>query len=147
MYHLIYVSHASTKLIEDELFQILESSREKNKEKSVTGMLVYLQGKFIQVLEGKKSIVEELFEEIKKDPRHKKVIKILEGNTPERIFKNWSMGFKKINLNQFTEISGYTDPEVFFSEDRITEESPAALIFLAHFYKKNFVDYPEETSK
>lgn len=143
MYHLVYVSHAAQAFHEADLLAILNESRVNNKQKEITGMLLYLQERFIQVLEGDEKVVNELYEEIRKDPRHKKVTLILEGNSPHRLFKDWSMGFKKISESDFTLLSGFTDIEKFFAVPPSDSEGSAVMIFLNLFYKKNFVDYPE----
>lgn len=146
MYHLVYISYASRPLREDDLLDILNTSRLNNKKYGITGMLVYLHEKFIQVLEGEYEAVNKVYHEIKQDLRHRKVITVLEGNTEQRIFKDWSMGFKKLDGQQFEELSGYKDPEDFFNTARVTDESPAVMIFLTLFYKKNINDYPESVS-
>jgi len=143
MYHLVYVSHAAQAFHEADLLAILNESRANNKKKEITGMLLYLQERFIQVLEGDEKVVNELYEEIRKDPRHKKVTLILEGNSPNRLFKDWSMGFKKISESDFILLSGFTDIEKFFAVPPTDSEGSAVMIFLNLFYKKNFVDYPE----
>lgn len=79
----------------------------------------------------------------RKDPRHQKVSIVLEGNTGHRIFKNWSMGFKKLEDHHLHQLSGYRDLEDFFTRQQVTNESPTAMIFLTLFYKKNLNDYPE----
>ena len=146
MYYLIYTSHASKPYNQDELQELLIECRINNKPKKVTGMLVYLQGKFIQVLEGEQQQVTEIYESIILDPRHKKVTKVMEGVSQERIFKDWSMGFKKLSDSEFEELSGYKDPEEFLQGTQVNDDSPTALIFLSLFFKKNYVDFPEMQS-
>jgi hypothetical protein len=144
MYHLIYTSHATHPLTDQDLLQLLRECRVSNKNLNVTGMLISLHNKFIQVLEGEYEVVVKLYESIAKDPRHRKVNLILEGNTQERIFKNWSMGFKKISNQEFEDMTGFTDLEKFFGDQPVTDDSPAVLVFLQLFYKKNYIDFPEE---
>ncbi len=146
MYHLVYISYASRSLRENDLLDILDKSRLNNKKYGITGMLVYLHEKFIQVLEGEYDAVNKVYEEIKKDLRHRKVTTVLEGNSEQRIFKDWSMGFKKLDGQQFEELSGYKDLEDFFNTTSVTDESPAVMIFLSLFHKKNSNDYPESVS-
>jgi Sensors of blue-light using FAD len=146
MYHLVYISYASRPMREDDLLDILNTSRVNNKKYGITGMLVYLREKFIQVLEGEYEAVNKVYNEIKADLRHRKVTTVLEGNTEQRLFKDWSMGFKKLDGHQFEELSGYKDPEDFFNTGLLTNESPAVMIFLSLFYKKNISDYPEPAS-
>ncbi len=146
MYHLVYISYASRALREADLLDILNTSRINNKKAGITGMLVYLRERFIQVLEGDYEAVNRIYKDIKDDTRHHKVTTVLEGNTEHRIFKDWSMGFKKLDGQQFEELSGYRDPEDFFNSTHVTDESPAVMIFLSLFYKKNLTDYPEKIS-
>lgn len=143
MYHLVYISHAVRPMLESDLEDILNKSRVKNKTNHITGMLVYLKEKFIQVLEGEYEIVNQIYGGIKADPRHHKVRMMLEGNTEDRLFKNWSMGFKRLDTQAFEELNGFRDLEDFFDEQNVTDESPAVMIFLTLFYKKNLTDYPE----
>ncbi len=143
MYHLIYTSHATTPSSEAELIQLLEECRAFNKENNISGILLYLQGKYIQVLEGNKVEVNALYSRIEKDPRHKRVTKVIEGNSPQRIFKGWSMGFKKLTHEEFSSLSGFQDIDSFFSKQKLTEHSSLVLVFLKLFYEKNIVDYPE----
>lgn len=146
MFHLVYISYEARALQEDDLLDILNESRLNNKKYHVTGMLVYLHGKFIQVLEGEYKSVIKIYSDIVKDPRHRKVTTVLEGNTEHRIFKDWSMGFKKLNHQEFEQLSGFKDPDEFFTKAHVTNKSPAVMIFLSLFYKKNLSDYPEKIS-
>lgn len=143
MYHLVYTSVAVNPFSEEGLIQLLETSRTYNKLKEISGMLLYAQGKFIQVLEGDRTVVNKLYSIIVGDPRHRKVTIVIEGDASERIFKDWSMGFKKLTYEEFERLSGYKDIDLFFQEQQMTENSSLVLVFLKLFYKKNMVDYPE----
>lgn len=145
MFHLVYVSYAVRSLSENELIQILMASRENNKALGITGMLLYLQERFIQVLEGNERQVRQLYEKIIQDPLHKKVTVILEGTSKHRMFKDWSMGFKNLSHTDFTRLSGFTDVEEFFSHPVRDVAGSAVMTFLQLFYRKNYVDYPEVT--
>ena len=58
---------------------------------SITGILVYWARtrQFMQVLEGSEKAIFDLYEDIKKDDRHKCLKLIYSGETPERYFSNW----------------------------------------------------------
>ena len=101
----------------------------------------------MQVLEGKKDNVEKIYASIQRDPRHTRVTLILEGDSPKRIFKGWSMGFKKLSNDEFVNASGFTDIDAFFDEHKMKESSSLLLVFLKLFYRKNMVDYPESVAK
>jgi len=143
MYHLVYTSLATNPFSEAELVRLLEKSRTSNKEQAVSGMLLYLQGKFIQVLEGEGEQVLALYERIRLDTRHRKVTTVVEGESPNRIFQNWSMGFKHLTQTEFYQQSGFLEMDDFFAHQQQSENKSLVLVFLELFYKKNNVDYPE----
>lgn len=143
MYHLIYTSHAVAPLSQHELIDLLAECREFNKKHHVTGMLLYLRGKFIQVLEGEKEVIIGLYEGIRSDPRHERVMTIIEGNSPVRFFKNWSMGFKQLTNTEFAHITSFKDIDRFFKKEGLGDDGSLLMTFLKLFYKKNIVDYSE----
>ena len=140
MYHLVYVSYATQPLQEDALIHLLRKARANNARMSISGMLLYASNKFIQVLEGEEATVRNLLGTIEQDPRHRKVSVVLEGHSRKRLFNGWSMGFKRLTSEAFSELSGYQDPEVFVQRANLQQPAPV-LVFLQLFYKKNFVDY------
>ena len=93
---LTYISSAVTEDLGDEIDQILESSVRNNKQQEVTGVLLYAQGTFFQVLEGSSENVKDVYTRILKDPRHKTVTKLHEAEIEERRFAEWSMGWSRI---------------------------------------------------
>lgn len=143
MYHLVYTSHAAKPLSEADLIELLKECRSFNREHGITGMLLYIQGKFIQVLEGSKDEVIQLFDHIATDPRHTRVAVISEGDSPHRIFKDWSMGFRRLTTAEANELSGFKDIDAFFAKKNIQEKSSLLLIFLKLFYDKNMVEYAD----
>jgi hypothetical protein len=143
MYHLVYTSHARAPYTQEDLIDLLRQSRNYNVQHNITGMLLYLNGKFIQVLEGDKEEVVALYERICQNPRHLRVMKVMEGNSRARLFKDWSMGFKQLTDEDFKTITGYTDIDAFFSEDRVYSKGNLLMTFLTLFYKKNITDYAE----
>ena len=101
MFYLIYVSSATRNLSSEELLEILRVSRRNNVENEITGMLLYKEGNFMQVLEGPKETVQQLHDKIELDARHKQMITLLSGQIEERQFPNWSMGFQNVDeLNE-----------------------------------------------
>lgn len=142
MFHLVYTSHSTQQFSEGDLILLLKQCRDSNKLNGITGMLLYLQGKFIQVLEGEKAMVETLYSNIKEDSRHTRIITVMQGTSPKRLFSGWTMGFKKLSFEEAHQLSGFQDIDIFFKQP-ITEDSNLLLVFLGLFYKKNMVDYAE----
>ncbi len=62
-------------------------------------MLLYKEGNFMQVLEGEESAVRDTHQKISADPRHRGLITLLQGTTPERQFSEWSMGFRNLGAD------------------------------------------------
>ncbi len=101
----VYVSCATKPFTEGELESLLTSVRFNNQRLGVTGMLLYRQGDFIQVLEGPETTVTELFQKILSDARHSGVFELLSKPINQREFGEWSMGFRRIDQQH---IPGYT---------------------------------------
>ena len=69
-----------------ELQQILNSARENNSARNVTGALLFNEEYFAQVLEGPQLAVEEIFERIQRDRRHGQVTVVDNGWAQHRDF-------------------------------------------------------------
>jgi hypothetical protein len=57
LYHLGYVSTEALKFSEEALVALLSEARNANADRDVTGLLLYREGSFYQVLEGSESAV------------------------------------------------------------------------------------------
>ncbi|MBF0100967.1 MAG: EAL domain-containing protein [Desulfobacterales bacterium] len=97
VYTLIYVSKASDSLSQDEIKKIITSSQNKNSELCITGFLVFNNGYFLQLLEGKQEFIEDLFKKIVVDSRHSDVKVILRTFNEQRLFNDWTMGYWNMN--------------------------------------------------
>ena len=107
--HLVYCSAAKYLFNHSELTDMLAESRQNNHVLGVTGVLLYTDGSFFQVLEGEKEVVETLFSKIKKDDRHNKITIIIKEPIPKRSFGDWSMGFVSITQQEADDIIGAND--------------------------------------
>jgi len=94
---LIYLSKANTYISTREINKILLNAKEFNARHNITGILLFHNGSFLQVLEGKEASLDKLYAKIKKDPRHTCDQYPLVGQVEERIFGAWSMGFSQID--------------------------------------------------
>ena len=75
----------------DAINHILQTARSNNSRKEVTGALLYSSGYFAQVLEGPKASIEQVFESIQRDQRHKDVTVLECSGIHLRDFAEWSM--------------------------------------------------------
>lgn len=106
LYHLGYVSTASHTPSRSDLTALLERARQANHNLGLTGMLVYNDGHFLQVLEGARESVLQVFTRIMDDSRHHCLHQLFEGEIPARNFANWTMGFKSLEGGDLMEFPG-----------------------------------------
>ena len=126
MFHLIYLSSATNLFSAEELKELLRVSRINNSLLDVTGMLLYRDGNFLQVLEGdEEETVRGLYAKILRDPRHKGTIVVLAEEIPQREFSEWSMGFRELNAQDEPGIEGYSD---FLNGDWTVSQMPNELL-------------------
>ena len=59
---------------------------------------MYHNRQFIQILEGDKEIIENLYSKIKQDKKHSNVNLLDTNETSTRIFSQWVLAFKEINF-------------------------------------------------
>lgn len=131
---LIYVSSASHLMTDQELIEILNTARAKNEGLDISGMLVYSDGTFIQVLEGTPSTVEHLFRHIEMDARHRNCFQLLRQRVVARAFEGWSMGFRALSPDDVANVIGYID---FFGDRPVPERGAAAYSLLTSFRKQH----------
>jgi Sensors of blue-light using FAD len=88
----LYASRAAVPLVAPVVDSILEQSRKNNPRQGITGMLCFFDDIFVQVLEGGRDEVCELFNAIVRDDRHLNVRILTYEEITERRFGNWTMG-------------------------------------------------------
>jgi len=106
---LVYVSHAAKAFSKPDLVDLLIQSRKNNGSLGITGMLLFKDGNFLQVLEGNRIKVHDLYKKIMLDPRHNKFAALFEGVAKERDFPDWSMGFQDLNAPEIAGDPGFTN--------------------------------------
>jgi uncharacterized protein YbgA (DUF1722 family) len=100
MYRVIYISSAVSSFTSSQLEEMLYKFRAYNNKHNITGILLYVDGDFIQVMEGEKKEIVKLFDNIKRDTRHKGIITLFEGFTKYNQFPDWRMGFSKSTYSE-----------------------------------------------
>ena len=88
----LYASRAAVPLVAPVVDSILEQSRKNNPRQGITGMLCFFDDIFVQVLEGGRDEVCELFNAIVRDDRHLNLRILTYEEITERRFGNWTMG-------------------------------------------------------
>lgn len=110
IFYTVYSSAARHALSDEELNDILTASHRNNQRDNVTGLLLYAEGTFLQVLEGREAKVHALYNRILRDPRHSHMVHLVSGHHPTRQFSCWTMGFRRTARSQAgAQLPGFTD--------------------------------------
>jgi hypothetical protein len=106
---LAYSSVGTHHFDQSELVDLLAFARKFNDQHDLTGMLLYIDESFFQILEGSPNTLHDLYSRIEIDTRHAHVIKLLEMPIQDRSFSEWSMGFAKVTREDLASIPGLND--------------------------------------
>lgn len=105
---LVYASAANVHFDAQQLETLLERARANNESLGVTGMLLYKDETFFQVLEGEPRLVHSLYDKIELDSRHSNVLLLVQREITERNFGEWSMGFLR-DQKTVEQLPGFVD--------------------------------------
>ncbi|HME37958.1 MAG TPA: BLUF domain-containing protein [Steroidobacteraceae bacterium] len=106
---LIYASRSTECFREHEIPDLLQQVRLANAKQEFTGMLLYISGSFLQVLEGHTEMIDSVFSRILRDERHTQVTVIAREPIPERAFEGWTMMHKTLDPVEAGELVGEID--------------------------------------
>lgn len=134
MKNIVYVSTAVKLMHENQLFDILHNARQHNAALNISGILLYSEGTFIQVLEGKDSVIDALYSRIEADRRHKSVVKLIDEPIAEKSFSQWLMGFTVTDNAKTEKLLGYLRS---ISELNITSGNSSAIAAIKTFIESN----------
>lgn len=90
---LIYVSKAKKNVDYEEIMKILTHSWKYNHNSYISGMLLYDNGYFIQIIQGPIATIDRLYARISKDPRHSNIKLVGEELLSTRNCTGWGIGF------------------------------------------------------
>ena len=107
LYQLIYGSSESIRFSSLELAELLRKARAGNSARGITGMLLYHDHCFLQILEGEQARVEALFERISQDSRHSGVTVFHRGPCAQREFGEWSMAYHEPSATEAADFDGF----------------------------------------
>ena len=89
----VYASAETKPFASSDLEELLLKARLRNEGDEITGLLLYHEGSFLQILEGEEDRVEATVARIENDERHSNVSLIFRGQIDQRSFGEWRMGF------------------------------------------------------
>ncbi len=106
LYRVIYSSVASEIMPKSKLYRILMEARSSNQRNEITGVLIFAEGRFLQVIEGKAKAVESIMTGISLDPRHEEIRILHEGVIESRSFPNWLMAYLTSSQKELADWAG-----------------------------------------
>lgn len=117
-YTIIYNSVAlpdfTLTLVDDMLF----AAKKFNAQNTITGIILFANGQFLQLIEGEESKIKSLYKRISNDTRHHKVNLLFNQKTERRLFKDWYMSYYDLsgnatgNINKRLILESYLDQDV-----------------------------------
>jgi hypothetical protein len=125
---IIYMSSSKGIFDEQRLLDLLQLSKRENSRHAITGLLLHKDGSFIQVIEGEKRDIEQLYHNIENDRSHTGIMLLIKEPIQEREFPDWSMAIHNVPssmANQFSDF--FTAPA---GGDQLSSK---AKILLLHF--------------
>lgn len=127
---LVYRSRQTAEVASDLDFtvkQIIQSSIRNNRIDSLTGLLVTVQGVFVQTLEGPSEAVMRTYQRISKDPRHAELVLISSSRAEKRLFGEWNMCARALAPSDKA-ILDVLDAKGPFDSSRLTADSALRLL-------------------
>lgn len=91
----VYLSSARQAFSAADLAQILETSRRRNAAARVSGMLLFGNNRFLQLLEGPGPAVERTYRRVLGDARHRDPMLVYDGIGEPQRFTEWPMAFMR----------------------------------------------------
>ena len=91
--HLLYRSRQAYDFRNDDLLRLLLAARRHKGERGITGLLLYRDGVFMQLLEGARDEVERLYASSAADPRHRDVDVLHSAEDEARLMPGWHMAY------------------------------------------------------
>ncbi len=109
LHRLIYLSSAVGVLRADELDRILLRSKASNSGAGITGLLLFHEGSFLQMIEGPVAGVTSLMQKIRRDRRHSGIIMLQSEECSERIFPDSPLHYVAPRNLSLGEKQAFTD--------------------------------------
>jgi hypothetical protein len=106
---LVYASSATKPLEGEALRELVTVARANNAKLGVTGLLLYKNSSFLQVLEGEEGKVTRLYEKIRQDPRHDGLVILRRRPVAEPGFPDWPMGYVFVPERRHEPLAGFLD--------------------------------------
>jgi hypothetical protein len=92
LFQMLYLSETKKRWSDAELEALCAHARARNAQDGLTGLLLYGNGHFVQLLEGRRQPLILTYTRICRDDRHSDIVLLVDGPIQRRTFPEWAMG-------------------------------------------------------
>lgn len=135
MHHIIYLSQATAPFGETQLQLLLARARVINAEHGITGVLLYGNEQFLQVLEGEKAAVHARYARIQQDARHRDIVTFADKSVVTRTFPAWDMAFNPLPQQPLLELTDYGCSTELGTKTSYSAQAESHLAHLLHLLR------------
>jgi hypothetical protein len=96
LWRILYQSTEAYEMDSSDMLKLLLDSRAYNAEHRITGLLIYRNRRFMQLLEGEREQLRALYSNITHDARHRDITLEIDGPGSTRMFSDWHMAFAEV---------------------------------------------------
>lgn len=96
MHQLLYVSQAALDIPASDLDDILTKGRANNRALGLSGILIHVDGGFLQIVEGARDAVMRMYGRIAEDRRHSHPRVLVDRAIAARAFPEWCLGYEHL---------------------------------------------------
>ncbi|WP_425389550.1 BLUF domain-containing protein [Ekhidna sp.] len=146
-FYLIYTSKPRVPMTLEVVEEITQTSIRNNKQNGITGMLLAIEGHYLQFLEGKEKDVLDLLNKIKADARHKELVVWVKGYREERVFEQWSMGSWMLSNEALKKTEGLEDLRNFIRNPANADVPAKKFIVMMNGLLKTWIAHEPERVK
>lgn len=147
IYYTIYTSKPVGELTPEILQAITDVSAKNNPALKVTGMLLGIETKYFQYLEGPEENVKALYQKIWKDPRHQNVTQWIKGYSNERVFGEWSMGSWLLTNQELKSMPSLASLKKFLDDPMNNELQSKKFMSMMHDVLEMWISDDNNSSK
>lgn len=140
---IVYMSEATIaeEQVDDTLNDIVKVAKKQNRAHQITGVLFYVQGKFLQVIEGPEKYLRQLMENIERDKRNKDIHYLIDEPVITRGFRKWNMDAFKLGSGKSFDLDTLKEITANFKKDLIPRSDMLVVYYKALLKEKRVQAY------
>ncbi|MGJ8685356.1 MAG: BLUF domain-containing protein [Nonlabens sp.] len=110
LHTICYFSDAQPSTTDTDIESLFTKTNQFNNDHNIYGILLHIAGKFLQILEGEKEVVQELYTRIKEDSRHNNIYEVFNKKADYLVFGNYDSKFSVVKSGlDLMNIKAYLD--------------------------------------